>query len=110
MKSKPPKMISISGLSLIRVRASLDLPAAFIPTMLVVTTMTMNRPLRAVWPAASVPGTRAVKYWAKATGNTERESHSASRSAHPIMKPGKGEDTAVTNAYGPPTLGRAITQ
>jgi hypothetical protein len=68
MKSKPPKMISISGLSLIRVRASLDLPAAFIPTMLVVTTMTMNRPLRAVWPAASVPGTRGVS-----TGEGHRE-------------------------------------
>ncbi len=45
-----------------------------------------------------MPGTSAVKYCAKATGKTESENHSASKSAQPIMNPGNGEDTAVTKA------------
>ncbi len=90
----PPRMMSTSGLSLMIVRASLVRPAALIPTTLVATMIPMNRAFRPITPAGPTPGTRAVKYWAKATGNTDRENHSASRRAHPVMKPAKGPAAA----------------
>jgi hypothetical protein len=78
------------------VRTSLVRPAAFTPTTFVTTMKAMNPALSRMMPRASMPGTKELKYCAKATGKTASENHSASSNAQPTMNPANGVDTAFT--------------
>lgn len=61
-KTMPPKIISSRGLSLIRVRPSLNLPAALMPKMFVTIMISMKMPLIATPYGPVTPGTSDEKY------------------------------------------------
>ena len=78
-----------SGAILSNVKASLTLPAALTPIMLVTARKATNNTLIKLSVTMSRLGTKNIRYLVKAKGKTASEIHSASHSDQPTMKPAK---------------------